>query len=610
MRWILGTALIYRCAFASETRFKADVLGDPGDGSHRSLRIEIDGMLQLVVVETERDGATLALTLIGPRVQVGWSETGAAKTACPVEQELQDTVFVRCERGGLVDRVWAGSIQDPIAIGVVGSIMSSLQWWLPVGQEEGSQRWVREEEDLAGAYVAEYSVLPRYAASGAHARTQTVLKRKLQRPQLTGNPARGDAPLEAAVVEPVGESRIAFDPHEGVLVSVQVEEETRASIGHAEYASATMRTKLDLVSRSTLPGRALDEFRREYDLRRTRSGGSRLSSLHSPDHAERDRHLEVLGEATLEDLFVELDALDQRPGTLEQRWTLLQKLHAILYVQPESTAALGEALAASNGGSRKLSLLARALCWAGDEEAQEALVAVIRRRRKDVRTLEAILPALSKVRAPGQGLEDALLEIATDSPDAGARDLAEASLGVLARSLAEAAPERSEEITRWILGRLADAKSDEARARYLRVLGNTGSPLGLEFIGTSLEFGGQEVRMAAASALRGIPGAGSDQLLVQVLSGDPDESVRVAAASVLTQRPADRRLALALMEAVRSDPSEVVQLKSLHSLWQRYGREPEVVDLVRAVSESGEPRETREAARRLLQEVDSDDESR
>jgi hypothetical protein len=148
-----------------------------------------------------------------------------------------------------------------------------------------------------------------------------------------------------------------------------------------------------------------------------------------------------------------------------------------------------------------------------------------------------------------------------------------------------------------LLARLARATTDDERALVLRALGNTGDPRILDAIAGLIANANIGVRMAATEALRLVPGATADKLLLGRFS-DPSGLVRGSAVFATVERDL-APFATTLARAAKVDPDVTVRRAILDLAAARLD-EPTLRALVEQVAKTDSDPELREAAKAVL----------
>jgi HEAT repeat protein len=143
----------------------------------------------------------------------------------------------------------------------------------------------------------------------------------------------------------------------------------------------------------------------------------------------------------------------------------------------------------------------------------------------------------------------------------------------LARAGRADAPAAAARIERAVLTEYGRAPSDGKRGERLdalAALGNLGSPAILPRLRPALANPEPAVRAAAARALRFVPDAEADRLLLATLRRDREPTVRAAALFAAGFRPIEP-LADGLSETAESDPVEYVRANAVALLARHPG---------------------------------------
>jgi HEAT repeat protein len=109
-----------------------------------------------------------------------------------------------------------------------------------------------------------------------------------------------------------------------------------------------------------------------------------------------------------------------------------------------------------------------------------------------------------------------------------------------------------------------------------------------------------QLRAGAAAALRFIPAAEAEELLIHLLAADLAGDVRKQAAEALSERAPTARSVMTMEERIRADADEDVRLELLRGLWRGVDRFPEIRAVVEAVARDDSSGDVRKVATRLL----------
>jgi HEAT repeat protein len=231
------------------------------------------------------------------------------------------------------------------------------------------------------------------------------------------------------------------------------------------------------------------------------------------------------------------------------------------------------------------------------------LQAAIRARAEEWSAITMLVPALGLVEAPTAASEQTLRELARKTTDEQIRTTVELALGIMARNLWEAQPQRARGILQETLQKLALADSSSERRQQLLVLGNIGAAETFNVIAGHLKDESAPVRAAAAAALRWIESAGAESLLLSALTTDADEQVRLEAAQALGFRAMTAAAFKTHQSALAKDTSASVRLTLLRNIAKAHRSFPQATDVLNQIAQQDAVQEVREEAGRLLEEV-------
>jgi HEAT repeat protein len=173
-------------------------------------------------------------------------------------------------------------------------------------------------------------------------------------------------------------------------------------------------------------------------------------------------------------------------------------------------------------------------------------------------------------------------------------------LGIIAKKLAAASPDRSQSLLAYLRQRLQRETSNPGRARVaLEALGNGASEKDLDLISSFLADTDEATRSCAAFSLRGIQDPSVDERLIKLLTDDASPKVRSSAAEALGLRWSASVRGV-LIQAVRHDQSADVRRQALLALSRRQTDDVEIAGCLTAVAENDSNEGLRSLARQLL----------
>ena len=208
-------------------------------------------------------------------------------------------------------------------------------------------------------------------------------------------------------------------------------------------------------------------------------------------------------------------------------------------------------------GDKATKMVIDTLAASGTPAAQDALCSLARDGRLPRHIRAEAVSSLGLVRRPTVATMTEVSElIRTREPDLAAPALFLA--GTVARAGRVDHPVHAAAIEKIVIAESARARGTDELLDALAALGNLGSVAVLPRLRTALASGDSRIRAAAARALRLVPDAEADRLLVTTLRRDHDPTVRAAAIFAAGFRKLDP-LVGALSDTAQSDPTDYVR---------------------------------------------------
>jgi hypothetical protein len=368
-------------------------------------------------------------------------------------------------------------------------------------------------------------------------------------------------------------------------------------VAHAVSALRLVRTAL-----VSLPRAQLAVAQARADALRASAAAVALYQPRSPAEVETNIERNELGADTLAEIEARLTAVQAAGADADRSETdaLYLKLKALIYLHPDTAAALGASLVSDNAATPRFRLVAGALGAVGSPEAQTALAAAIRARPTDWPTLSAVTPELCTLPSPTEDAEGAVRSL-IPSADSNTAAMAWLCLGGMARGLAQSAPPRSAAIVAELTQGLEASPDENAKALLLQAIGNANAAAAMPAVSPYASSASPVLRAAAMDAMRGIPLPAVDGALRQALAGDGDAKVRREAAFALGFRPPDPADFAAEKTALAADQDAQVRAALVGDLAKLTGPFPEARALIQSAADNDPSEDVRKAAASLLQ---------
>jgi hypothetical protein len=610
-RFSPGERLIYQVRYLS--RLKADfqtlfedLKNAPeqnvrvGPGITQSIETSVEGKLNLTVLEKREDGFTLACRFDYPTVSLLSNGRKAELEEEIISTSLSLETFADIGADGKIRSLYFDPQADENALGYVRALMAMMQVVLPKGQKF-PRRWETEEDDPSGTAVVRYQLSSGRKFLGflrsGRARFMTLRKIKTRYKENPETIVGASKTLPRNTI-PDAAWDVSFDARMGRVHSIQGQEKQRVFISGKEVSSADSSFEMTFLTEEKLPA---DEFSAmktaAADLQKTVPAASLRAEI-SKAESEALIQKSELGRASVETLLADLERAEAR-GDKENQ-DLYLKLKALVYLQPETCNKLAARLAMAPPKSLSFDIISGALAVVGHEQAQAAIVEVIRSRRNDPEVVRPLVQALGLAgNAPTMLAQSELQELAFQSQDEKLASVSLLALGGEAKALAGTDASRAADIVRRLIDGIRTTTPDKKMA-FLLALGNSGSDLALDTFVRYLKDNAAELRAAAADGLRWLSPGEADVHLRRVLLEDPEPSVRTEAAFALSFRKPDADTFQATKRVFLNDRSVPVRLSALKNLWEMRELFPEVNALAKTAAAQDPSEDVRKAASRLL----------
>jgi HEAT repeat protein len=613
-RFTIGERLIYRLDYTNtsasdfqklfaEKESSGKTERSAPSGLAHSFSTTVQGELVATILDNRNDTLLLTFSVRNAVVSINTNGQVATTEAETVRVDISRDIFARLDLSGRVLAVCFDPSTNSLSQSFARALLAMTQLVFPGAPVSDLKQWEAQEEDTTGPYIARYEAQTGTGNCEAQVAPAVKTFRKTKARYLSSPAQAGTKPGTSefdipTTINPGGQLSAAFDFQQGRLICLTGKESQTVAMAGKAVAQAETTIGLNYVSKENLSATEISALRKASLAREKVATSVPLSAKASEQESEAAIQRTELGEATIESLLIELAHLETSGDETKDEAPLYLKFKALVYLQPQASALLGEILATSHPGSATTRILTGALGAAGHTQAQEALVSAIRARREDWPALSTLIPVLGSVDLPTPLAEEALREFASNSPDWNIASTAQLALGVMARSLAES--ERAAKLVDWAVKNLDSSPSAEMTKQWLLVLGNTGSATALPGIARFVHNPSPELRAVAASALRFIKSRQADDLLIKILTSDSEAKVRLEAAIALSFREPGADSFAAQKKAFLRDKTVNVRLAVLKNLWQARETFFEIRQLVKQAAAKDVAKEVRKAAAEMM----------
>lgn len=575
----VGMQATYDVLLTSATSFE---LGESMHQQLKDVRVELSGRWTVTVVAVDDDEVHLAATLGAPRFTLSPESDVPEMEA--TRRGLASRHYFTVSARGTVQATHFPKGADPMARSLLKSVIATAQVTLP---ETRSDAWQVEEQAQEGEVLVAYGRLP---GDGASLEKRVV---RYVRVAALGGPVPAG---EVGAYTISGRAELGVDAF-GWLATRDGQETLRVAPEGGMLTVEERRTsRFVLRQRREAPELALD-FQRDWPHLETSTLVDVQRLLSNQDAVDRA----WVDGASLSSLLAALRATVPGEAGAQARAMLVPRLAALLRLEPRQAAELAT-LARQEGDTQTSQTILAALSSAGTPEAQQALVDL---------GGDPTLPRLERLRAVGLlGLSKtpvagsgAALEGWLSSEDRDVADTSALALGNHVKRRQEdggaVATAETADLVQALIKALEAAQTPEERTLYLKALGNTGDPRAVPAIVAQLATDNVSVRAAAIWALRFMPGAEVDALLVEALTKDPALAPRQAVVGGAAFRSLVP-LGPGLDRMARAYPDKALRLDIVHLLGVSKDRYPPGLVTLKWVAENDGAADVRQAAQAAL----------
>jgi len=608
---IAGTRFSYKLSYRGtgrtdfgvlfqEQNQAAQGLQPTSPGFAQSIQTSVEGRLLVTVVETGKDNIVLSYSLRDATVKLVANGQADNTDAEAIRNELTHDVFVIVDQQGRVFSLQFDPAISEIARSFARTWIAVTQFVSPSGSSAGTSQWETLEEDPNGRYIAKYRRLNAHGGGtgSSGSGSITVQKRILRYLPEARKSSGTEFNLEPAIT-PAGALTATVAQSSGRLLALNGTQSQVFTLAGKTVAQTQSTVGFSFIGENRLDSAPLAVLQAVHSQLADSVVAVTLWDPISKTRSEASIERTELGTDTSEKLLADLAALEAAPDTQNETRIYL-KFKALVYLHPESCAALGQKLSAAAAKSVTMRVLTGALSVVGNPEAQAALVSAIQARPTDWAALSMLIPALNEAGAPTPFAEDTIRELAYESSNPDIASTAQLTLGTMARRLAETSPTRADRIVNSLIEQLNSSRSADLTRQILLALGNAGSVQAVPVIIKFIHDSAPAIRAAAVSALRWIDSDQTNQQLIAALTSDPDSDVRFEAATALGFQKLTPASFASQKQALATDGDSKIRLAVLRNLWKGRLAFPEVRSVAEKAAANDASEDVRKAAMQLL----------
>jgi HEAT repeat protein len=549
-RWTIGESFVYEVVAG-----RAVSTGDKG----QSFDATLTATLAVTVAGRDDKGVQLRAELRSPRFDAG----SAPGTVTP--ESLARPFYVTALPSGELGAFSFAKGTPAEVVGLLKGIMASLQVVAPGAPLAA---WSTTERDATGEYEALYT----RTTAGVH---------KVKRAYLRANGAAGLRTLPGTYAVT---SSIDVTVDDSGWPRTLTEDESLDVEVAAVHVVSRSRTRAKLVAvEATASVPPPDPASLESDVESEAAGFARART-----NAEKGL---VAGRS-----FKDIAAAFHAPEVTKRNDAMVA-MGALFRLDPSATAEARETILHGQLDGESAARTAAALGSAGTPEAQGALRAIMASPDADSTRVMQATVALGQSEHPLPDNE-AALQKAMKSDTTDVANTATLALGSTIRTQNAEQLGDSDGPLQTLLDALASATTSAGKRVALLALGNTGDVRALSVIEPYLTSPDVDLRIAAATALRQMPGERAEKDLQTALS-DSSYLVRRAAVQAVGARP-ETDLLPVIEQMLHADPEVSVRITSISVLYPKIDKAPSALDAIRWAAESDPSAKVREAAKSFL----------
>ena len=568
----------------------------------QSFKLHIRAQITVSVLDKKDNRFLISYRFIDPSLDLQINGSDERSQTEMISRDLSREIFSDLDSQGRVLLVHFDPGMNRLSQSIARSLIAKIQFVLPEYRTRFGKKnhWETLEDDPNGKYKARYETIARVTDQNSPKRLPySRAFRKTKQDYLAAEPKRrATQGAGQKTVIPGGSLEAFFNVRGGYLEWLGGSETERVLISNKKVSQSENSLRFRFLKKEEVLPLEISQIQRLFEERRAIAKPVHLSVELSAEEAKRIASRSTLGKATIETLLAELETSEKKGE--KKNTPLYLKFRALINLHPEVSDTLAKSLLAAAPDSLRRLILSEALSTAGQPEAQEALVHVIRSCPHDSSFQNDLVLRLSMVDPPSVLAEDTLRDFAGDEKNRQICATSITGLGTMAYNLEECDPLRADKIVDWIMAQVHPPVPEAKLNLLLMSLGNSGSTRALPTLAKFLEHPSMTIRSTAVAGLRWIRDEKADELLVRVLRSDSESSVRNNAVFALSFRKPLQITLEAQKEALIEDRSALVRVSVLNNFWKMRQDIPELPMLLRQVAEKDPSEEVKKSATDML----------
>ncbi|MBF0443293.1 MAG: HEAT repeat domain-containing protein, partial [Oligoflexales bacterium] len=593
----------YRIEFTSSGDFDpAKILGAQGEAK-AGLKYQVALSLKGVISEvTFLENGFLRNLLVDFKGMDFYISINGVKNDEMVKEMMQamgDGVVLEKDVSGAIKSMRFSERSSGFARNCLKSLLSSMQF--VAAPTDKAEIWDSAEYDTLGLFSATYKRDTQ--------NTGTIVKKK-RRYLKTHSSLEGMNVVSKMTVHAEGSYHFTFRDKNRYFHNLEGEEGfSYEGVGtHDVLGSSRVRIKAAVDSSGRVADTELPPMmnRMKTVLSSVEPQGVKVTVQNKTESGGIDKT--ILGELKYSDLLRmsgEYDLLSDEEKA-NSRSDLFLKLRAFIITSGNDLSALRNDLKNMAAESEAFNLWISAISGAGTPRAQELLGNLISDMSLNASAIEILIPSLGMVDRPTFESEKLMRRLAYESDNQDVMVMASLSLGTICSKLIkgeedgydESVRKRIDTIIQDTIRSLEDAEDQKQKSLYLSVLGNIADERVLMPIADHLKDDMEEVRKSAFMALRLIDTPRSLEITMKALREEPSEIVKLSALGSLYHRKLHRPGADQFQDLYNMEKSPAVKKGILDEI-AKLGN-PESQKLIMDISQNEKEDSLKDYAKKLI----------
>ncbi|QVL34097.1 HEAT repeat domain-containing protein [Telmatocola sphagniphila] len=556
------------------------------------MKIIAEGELSVAVLERNNDTLRVAYSMPNSEIVLLLGEQLLLESAKKISTDFAKPVIADLDLQGQIHSLLFPQYYDELSRNSFRTIIASFQVSLPK-DEQDPEAWEVWEDVPAGrcraVYQSNFSIHPERIA---------LIKSREEIEPPKFHRTTGEETMGMTFV-PAGSLQIIFDSQLGLVRSIEGTESTEVLVSDTTLSTSESSIRYEFLRNEHASAEQLSLLIKQSSKIAESVNPETLTNHFAPADIKK-LQIKQLGDSTFESLVADLVREESNQQEKKDQTPLYLKIKAFMVVHPESSERWGDLARRATPGSLTLKLIPTALVSVGDDESQLALLNLLKARSPEPLVAQSLLVTISQIKAPTLALEEAVRDLARNSPIPGLAPLAQLCLGSIARNLSKTAAPRAAQIVAWAVEEIQKADSEEKTQHWLMILGNAGLSESVPIISSYLNDKSNILRRTAISALRFIHSKETEEILLHTLTTDSDSDIREEVVVTFRFRFLTSQAYETLQNVLQTDESTKVRLATLNLLWPMRERFPQLMRVVEKAAEAQTNSEVRDAALRLL----------